>query len=266
MLKDNLDLDSLFAAFDYAIEPIAITDANLKEGVKFIYVNQAFLRETGYTKGELIGQNPKILQGKRSNIQMLSKLKNALMQGENFKGQTINYKKDRTPYIVQWTISPLKDKTNNIIAYISIHKIMTAQVEAENKNILFDKILQQTPGAILVTDLEANIVYVNNAFSHNLGYEPNELIGKHTRILKSGKQNDKFYENMWISLISEHKFEGIFISKKKNGELFYDKKVIRVVKDHNSNPLYYLAMCFDVTKVREALQKKTSVPNPSKLA
>lgn len=250
----KLDTSSFFKAFDHAIEPIAVTDANLDKGVRFIYVNQAFLDETKYTKEELIGQSPKILQGDKSNKNMLLKLKNTLKRGENFKGQTINYKKDQTPYIVQWTISPLKDNKGDTIAYLSIHKIMTAQVEAQNKNILFDKILQQTPGAILVTDMQAKIVYVNNAFSSNLGYEPKELIGKHTRVLKSGKQNEKFYENMWQSLISKHKFEGIFISRKKNGNFFYDKKVITVVKDQDSNPLYYLAMCFDVTKIKEAFK------------
>jgi len=253
----NITNSSLFEAFNYAVDPIAITDSNLNSGVKFIFVNNSFVKETGYSKEELIGQSPKILQGKHSNIKMLSDLKQTLLEGKNFKGHTVNYKKDKTPYIVQWSISPLKDRNNTTIAYVSIHKILTAEVHAKNKNILFDKIIQQSPGAILVTDMDAKIVYINDAFCKNLGYSYGELIGQHTRILKSGKQNDRFYKNMWHSLLHEQKFESIFISKKKNGDLFYDKKVITIVKDNELKPLYYLAMCFDVTKVKNAFNKSS---------
>lgn len=252
----NITNESFFSAFEHAIEPIAITDANLNTGVRFIFVNESFTKETGYSKDELIGKSPKILQGKNSNHKMLAQLKQTLLEGKNFKGQTVNYKKDQTPYIVQWSISPLKDRNNVTVAYISIHKILTSEINAKNKNILFDKIIQQSPGAILVTDIEANIVYVNHAFCKNLGYREDELVGFNTRVLKSGKQTEQFYSNMWQSLMKYHKFEGIFISKKKNGELFYDKKVITTIKDEDGNPLYYLAMCFDVTKVKDALSKK----------
>lgn len=68
--------------------------------------------------------------------------------------------------------------------------------------------------------------------------------------------NNTFCKNMWQSLIQEQRFEGIFISKKKNGDFFYDKKVITVIKDKDQNPIYYLAMCFDVTKVKKALKTK----------
>lgn len=47
---NSISLKSIFKAFNVAFEPIALTDANLKDGVKFIYINPSFLKETGYTK------------------------------------------------------------------------------------------------------------------------------------------------------------------------------------------------------------------------
>lgn len=253
---DNISIKSMMKAFDFAIEPIAMTDANLEDGVKFIYANQSFFKETGYSKEELIGQSPKILQGPKSDKEMLLKLKNNLLNGEDFKGQTVNYKKDDTPYIVQWSISALKNIYNKTVAYISIHKILTKEIEALNNNIFFDRIVQQSPQAILVSDLEAKIIYTNETFARNIGYSVDELIGKHTRILKSGKQNNSFYEKMWQGLLNEQKFEGIFISKKKNGSLFYDKKIITLIKDKDSKPIYYMAICHDVTNLKKALEGK----------
>ena len=255
---NTISIKSIFRAFDFAIEPIAITDANLEEGVKFVYVNPSFLKETGYSEEELLGESPKILQGPKSNREMLLKLKENLLSGEDFKGQTINYKKDNTPYIVQWSISPLKNVYNKTVAYISIHKILTKEIEALNDNILFDSIIQQSPQAILVSDLEANIIYTNDAFAKNLGYGANEMIGKHTRILKSGKQSSAFYEKMWDGLLNNESFEGIFVSKKKDGSLFYDKKIITLIKDKDGAPRYYMAICHDVTNLKKALASKKS--------
>lgn len=258
---DTISIKSVLKAFDFAIEPIAITDANLEGGVKFIYVNSAFLKETLYTKEELIGQSPKILQGPKSDQKMLAKLKENLLNDEDFKGQTVNYKKDGSAYIVQWSISPLKNVYNKTIAFISIHKILTKEIKALNDNILFDRIIQHSPQAILVSDLEANIIYTNEAFAKNIGYSVDELVGKHTRVLKSGKQSSSFYEKMWQGLLNEGKFEGIFISKKKNGSLFYDKKIITLVKDKDGAPKYYMAICHDVTNLKKALVDKKRNPN-----
>lgn len=246
---------SIFEAFDASNEPIAVTDANLETGVSFIYVNPAFCKETLYDKEELIGQNPKILQGEKSNKELLQTLKERLLNEGHFEGQTTNYKKDGSEYIVNWTISPLKDRYGKVIAYISFHKIITKQVEAELQNLVFQEVLEQLPSMVIVTDLEANIVYVNKTFVANLQYTKEELVGKNARILKSGKQNEKYYQNMWEKLTTVGRFDGIFISAKKDGSLFYDKKTITLLRDHEGSPRYYVGVSYDITKLKQALQK-----------
>lgn len=246
---------SFFEAFDASNEPIAVTDANLEKGVSFIYVNEAFCRETLYTKEELIGQNPKILQGPKSNRALLQTLKESLQTKGFFQGQTTNYKKDGSEYIVNWTLSPLKDRYGKTIAYISFHKIITKQVQAEVKNMVFEEVLEHLPSMILVTDLEANIVYANKTFTDNLQYSKEELLGKNARMLKSGKQNEAYYKKMWEKLTTQGRFDGIFISAKKDGSLFYDKKTITLLKDNDGNPQFYIGVSHDITKLKIALQK-----------
>ncbi len=253
---DHVASKSILCAFDFSLDPIAITDGNLNGGVKILYVNPAFLKQTGYSKEELLGQSPKILQGPKSNQEMLSKLKETLLRGEDFKGQTTNYKKDKTPYIVQWSISPLKNVYNKTVAFISIQKILTKEIDAINNNILFQSIIQQSPEAILVSDLEANIIYTNETFAKSLGYQVDELIGKHTRILKSGKQSKEFYQQMWFELLNKENFEGVFISKKKDNSLFYDKKIIKLIKDIDGAPKCYMSISHDITNLKNALATK----------
>ncbi len=61
---------------------------------------------------------------------------------------------------------------------------------------------------------------------------------------------------MWEKLITEERFEGVFISSRKDGTLFYDKKTIRLIKDENGTPRYYVGVSHDITKLTLALQKQ----------
>jgi PAS domain S-box-containing protein len=247
---------SILEAFDASNEPIAITDAQLDSGVSLIYVNPAFCRETLYTKEELLGENPRILQGEKSNKELLGTLKEKLKTEGVFEGQTTNYKKDGSEYIVNWTISPLKDRYGKVLAYISFHKIITKEVTAELQNMVFEEVLENLPSMIIVTDLQANIIYVNKTFLQNLQYSKRELVGKNARILKSGKQSDKYYKNMWEKLTTKGCFDGVFISAKKDGTLFYDKKTITLLKDRSGVAQYYIGVSHDITQLTLALKKQ----------
>ncbi|MEJ2415140.1 MAG: diguanylate cyclase, partial [Sulfurimonas sp.] len=71
------------------------------------------------------------------------------------------------------------------------------------------------------------------------------------RILKSDVQDKKFYRRMWQSILSKGKFSDVFISRKKDGTLFYDKKDISTITDDDGNPLYYVSISRDITKQME---------------
>ena len=86
-------------------DSILITDASA--GAKIIYANQAFRKLTGYAPSEVIGKTPRILQGPATDKKVIARLAEALKSGGNFEGQAINYKKDRTPFIMYWRVLPV---------------------------------------------------------------------------------------------------------------------------------------------------------------
>jgi PAS domain S-box-containing protein len=115
---------NLLAAMERALKganiPIIITEAGLKRpGPRIVFANRAFCASTRYSEKELLGQTPRILQGPRTDHLLLKELSERLKNGEPFTGQTINYRKDGTPYLATWNISPICDDNGKITHFVS---------------------------------------------------------------------------------------------------------------------------------------------------
>ncbi|MBI5181169.1 MAG: response regulator [Nitrospirae bacterium] len=104
--------------------------------------------------------------------------------------------------------------------------------------------------SVVITDLEGTIVYVNPVFERNTGYTNAEAIGKKPSILKSGKHDAEYYNNLWFSLKNRGSWSGILINKRKDRTLFEEETCISTVSDSKGAPAYYVAVKRDVTKER----------------
>ncbi|WP_100657095.1 PAS domain-containing protein [Alteromonas flava] len=102
-------------------EAVVITDADPLEH-KILYANSRFCEMTGYSKEELYGSSPRMLSGADTNPRVIARLKNALKKGEHFIGAATNYRKDGTPYPVQWNVYPIPDANGEPEFFISIQK------------------------------------------------------------------------------------------------------------------------------------------------
>jgi len=102
-------LHLLETAVAQAKEAVIITSAQLEPpGPKILFVNPAFCEMTGYGQEEILDKTPRILQGPKSDREMLQKWRVALERGEVFSGETVNYRKDRSEYYVEWDITPIR--------------------------------------------------------------------------------------------------------------------------------------------------------------
>ncbi len=128
--SQNQEILLLKSALEQMNEMVIITEADLENfDPKIIYVNSSFLEITGYRKEEIIGKTPKILQGPETDRKMLQDLKRTLLNGHTFHGSTVNYKKDGTPYNVEWSIAPVKDRSGDITHWVSVQSDITAHVQ-----------------------------------------------------------------------------------------------------------------------------------------
>ncbi len=124
-----------------------------------------------------------------------------------------------------------------------------------NSSLLkFKNAVEESFNSVLITDTDINIIYVNPTFTQITGYKPKEVIGKNPRILKSDIMDQQFYKQMYEKITKGKKWIGMFINKKKNGEIFYEQTSISPILN-NGKIDGYLAIKLDITDLVEQTNK-----------
>lgn len=129
--------------------------------------------------------------------------------------------------------------------------------------------VEQSPAVIMITDTKGSIEYVNPKFTDVTGYTFKKVIGKNPKILKSGGQSEKFYKNIYDTLLSGNEWQGEFLNKKKSGELYWESASISPIKNEIGGITHFLAVKEDITerkKIQEELvRSKEEAEEASKL-
>ncbi len=103
---DGANLETLKVLAENSFDAVLMTDATAKGAIT--YANSAFKKLTGYTQAEVVGKTPRILQGPATDKAVIDRLRTALATGKRFEGKAINYKKDKTPFIMHWRVLPVR--------------------------------------------------------------------------------------------------------------------------------------------------------------
>jgi PAS domain S-box-containing protein len=142
--------------------------------------------------------------------------------------------------------------------YLISERDVTDRHRAELEMRRLSTAIEQSADAVVVTDADARITYVNPAFEKVSGYAREEVLGQNPRILQSGVQSPAFYGAMWAALSSGRTFVGDLTNRRKDGSLFQEEAVISPVRDADGTTTSYVAVKRDVTRERatEAAQER----------
>lgn len=136
--------------------------------------------------------------------------------------------------------------------FVSI-TIERKQSEAELRKLSLA--VEQSSSTIIVTDVAANIEYVNESFVRNTGYSRNDVMGANPRILKSGKTPDITYASMWSNLVQGKSWQGELINIRKDQTEYVNFVNIAPVRDIYGNVTHYLAIADDITERKQAEER-----------
>jgi PAS domain S-box-containing protein len=112
--------------------------------------------------------------------------------------------------------------------------------------------IEQAAEAVVITDPEGLIRYVNPAFTRMTGYTAQEAIGWNPRILKSGMQSRRYYGDMWRTIRDGQVWRGELVNRRKDGTFYFEEMSITPVRGADGATSSYIAIKQDVTGRRAA--------------
>lgn len=160
---------------------------------------------------------------------------------------TVLLKRDGSEVPIDDSGAPILDEKGRIQGVVMVFRNISSRRQAEAEREMLLSAMEQVGEAVFITDPRGTIEYINPAFERITGYTRQEAIGRNPRILKSGKQNDKFYKKMWETISGGETFKGRMINKRKDGTLYSDEATISPVFSDSGRIVAYVSVKRDVT-------------------
>jgi len=136
---------------------------------------------------------------------------------------------------------------------------ITERKRAEQLIQLQATVLVAAANAILITDSEGSVTWVNPAFTTVTGYGPEEVMGRNPRILKSGKHDAAFYASLWKTILSGQVWRGEMINRRKDGSLYHQDQTITPVMNEAGGITHFVAIQQDITQRKRAEEEKAQL-------
>jgi diguanylate cyclase (GGDEF)-like protein/PAS domain S-box-containing protein len=137
------------------------------------------------------------------------------------------------------------------VMVVANFKDMTDKLEAERERLISAAVFGSAAEAILVTDRNNRIVRVNPAFTAITGYTPAEVIGLDPSLLKSGRHDAAFYDEMWRHINELGRWEGEIWNRRKNGDIYVEWLAITTISG-GAGEGRHVATFIDITRRKEA--------------
>ncbi len=135
-----------------------------------------------------------------------------------------------------------------IVASYAISKILQLFKQQTDFHLLkLSKALEESGDAVVITDTEGKIEYVNRAFEEQSGFLAQEVIGNKPSILRSGEHHNSFYEQLWQTILSGETYRGVVTNKRKDTTFYHEFKTIVPLKNKRGKVANFISTGKDIT-------------------
>ncbi len=195
---------------------------------RFLFVNRAWLETLGYTLEELPRLNLfQIIHP--DSLAHCQALFARLLRGENVtnieaafvtkNGETVWLEGSGTP----------RRLNGQVVATQSTFRTITERRRTETQLRLQSTALGAAVNAIVITDVDGVVQWVNPAFTRLTGYRPEDIVGNKPSLLKSGQHDAAFYQKLWQTVLAGQVWQGEIVNRRKDGSLYTEEMTITPV-------------------------------------
>jgi PAS domain S-box-containing protein len=211
-------------------------------GYTYLYLNEAAARQGRQPRDRLLGRTMMECYPGIENTPMFALLKSCMDEGttHHFENE-FTYPDGRKGWF-DLRLQPVPSGVFVLSLDITERKL------AEQERQRLATAMNQAAEAVMITDGDGIIEYVNPAFEEISGYGREEVIGRTPNILSSGKQGQSFYAEMWDTIRSGRTWRGRIVNRHKNGALFTEEAAISPVFGESGTITHFVSVKRDVTR------------------
>ena len=284
----RLALDQTLKALDelemqkHALDEHAIVATTDVQG-RITYANDKFCAISGYSRGELMGQNHLMLSSGIHPPGFFKAMYRTIARGNSWHAEVCNRAKDGRLYWLETTVVPHLGSNGKPDQYVVIRADITQRKAAERELELHRDHLQELVdeqtlevrasealarralreleqqkfvldqhAIVSITDLSGRITYSNDKFTAISGYSREELIGQDHRLLNSGQHPPEYFQSMYDTISQGRVWHGEVCNRAKDGHFYWVDTTIAPFLDDEGRPQSYISVRTDITERKAA--------------
>jgi len=213
----------------------------------------------GYTEDELLGRNwfecclPQPA-GMAAVYPVFRRIMAGDIGSEEYHENTVLCK-DGRQRLLAWHNALLTGEAGAIVGVLSSGADITERKADEEQLRKLALAVEQSPESIVISNRNAEIEYVNEAFLRVTGYSREEVIGQNPRILHSGKTPKATHESLWAALTQGQPWKGEFINKRKDGSEYTEFALVAPLRQPDGTITHYVAVKEDISEKKRIGQE-----------
>ena len=230
-------------------QPLLLTDSR----TLVTYVNPAFTRLFGYRMEDLCGQPVSRLVPASGDERLVHDLITHRVETTgDWSGELERLALDGRLIPVLASVGVIRSEGGAALGLVASYVDLRPLREKDSLLRKLSQAVEQSPESIMITNLEAEIEFVNEAFVRNTGYGRDEVMGRNPRLLQSGKTPLATYQAMWETLGRGEVWKGELVNRRKDGSEYLESAIITPIRQADGRNSHYVAVQEDITLLREA--------------
>lgn len=218
---------------------------------RFLEVNDAYVKMSGYSREELLGMRVPDVEAKEKPEETAAHIEKILRDGHD-RFESLHRKKSGEVWPVEIVTTYWAIGDGRIFVFI-IDISERKQTEARLHKL--SEAVERGGEAVMITDHDATIEYVNPAFTHITGYTADEVIGEKPSILKSSAQNSDFYKELWDTITQGKVWRGTLVDQRKDGSFYPTLMSVAPILDEAGEVRHYIAVQQDMSEYKRLEQQ-----------
>ncbi|MDK9702231.1 MAG: PAS domain S-box protein [Sulfuritalea sp.] len=232
---------------------------NIGERGVILALNPAAERMFGYTRDQMVGQNVTMLMPephRSAHDGYLARYRETrLARVIGKRREVTGLRQDGTTFPLELAVSETVVAGSS--SFTGILRDLTERNAARKQLHLLEKALQSAHNAVVISNSEGRIEWVNDAFTTLTGYSCAEAIGARTNILKSNRQAQPFYARLWQTIQAGQVWCGELENRRKDGTIYPEEMTITPVRDDSGAVTHFIAIKQDISE-RKRLERMKS--------